>query len=239
MSKKKRNVDFMSVSDAKFNHIKRIYMTYAKQVFDLVNLHGIKYDNLDKKVYDDLASIMYQTYKLTMQSTNDSMNAIADYCNERNVELPFALIYKLQAFLQTMVMVEYMVAVDQRNLLGKDITLEDQCDIYQGTIDQGFASLKKAQEEADWAGIEEHFMRLKNMIDSDADPEEISQAYTADVNKLSFSDLGYIVQKFESLLAIGNTIAMNKSPELIRLESIIRVLVQISRKEIDRRRVSN
>jgi hypothetical protein len=236
-NKKVRNTDFMAVSEKKFKHMKEIALKYGEEIYKTGEKHDANslFKGFSKRVFFDLIEILYSGYCTSIKATNDTMNQIADYCNERDITLPFPLIYKMQAFLEVLSMVEFMLAVDHRKLLGEELSLDDQCKVFESTIDKGFSSLRDSEEETN---LTKHFLYIQELIQGDGSVESIAEEYKRDIHHLSNADLGFIVTKFEGLLALSKSM-MVKSYELSRLESIVATLVKLSRQEVDRRRVNN
>lgn len=241
MSKRKRNVDFMSVRKEKFDHIRSIFQSYISQVFDIGDKNDLNkiYEGFNKETFNHLGDILYKGYVASIKATNDAMNEAADYCNDKEIALPFPLVYKLQAFLEVMTMVEYMMAVDHRKLLGTDISLEDQCMIFEGTVEKGFDFLKNYEASNEYDScLAGKFKNLEELFSSDTPAAEIAKEFAKDVSDIATPDLVYIINKMEGLLILSHSVP-SKSEQLSRIESIVSSIVDISRKEIDRRRVSN
>lgn len=240
MSKRKRNIDFMSVRKEKFEHIKGIFRAYLDQVYEVGEKHDLNsvYTGFDKNIMDELGDILYEGYISSIKATNNAMNAVADYCNDKEIALPFALVYKLQAFLEVMTMVEYMMAVDYRKLLGSDISIDDQCEIFEGTIEKGFSSLRNSDDIPQNADDQNNFYKFEKLISSDTAPEEIAKEFSKDVHSIDTKDLVYIISKLQSLIFLSSSLT-SKSAELARMESVVSLIVKVSRDEISRRRENN
>lgn len=242
MKKKHRSIDFTSVRPEKFEHIRSVFNNYARTVYDQAKKHGINFKQagISDEVFESLTDIMFDSYITCMKATNDSMNKMADLCNDTPVIFPFPIFFKLQTFLHTMQMVEYMMAVDDKKLLSDEVTIDDQCEIYEKTISNGFRTLRQ-QEYKHKPSADDHFEELKRMVDDDdIPPSEIARVFSSDMKDMTTDDICFVVDKLRTLLTIGKLLPIDhKSKALLRVEEVAVLITDIGTKEIHKRRESN
>ncbi len=238
---KGRNVDFLNTTDQKLKDVENVIKKYAGETYSLSNSKGYNCPDLGikPKAWEKITAIVTKGFHKDTLNINATMNEVADYCNDNKIPLNFAMVYKLFIFARMVNVIETIMAVSNLKLM-PELDIEDQCDVWMKTMDQGLETLVERSKQ-DEAELKSDFDEAIN--DSESDPEKlitVISAFEDDIEDMSDSDLLSLHYRLKATLSMSTAIPDDyKSDALKHLDKLGRMMIGKVELELNTRSSNN
>lgn len=233
--KRGRTVSFMVLTEERIAEIREALLDYARKQYKRACELGIE-KHLSLSQFEQIIRFQIDAHIEGMVSLNHAMNTMADFANSNNIAVPGSLLFKMQAFLNSIQATEFSMAAKSVGMLN-DVDIEDIGGCFVAALEASFKAHATIEEEKS-----SPFKKLVHQIDNDDySADEVIACFKEDIHTWSLTELIGLCDEIPNLMKLGKVLAFASpnNKRVKRLDSITTGIDKVAKEEIARRRSSN
>jgi hypothetical protein len=235
MKKNFRTIEFTNVSDQKFDDLKKAVQSYVKTQVDKAVELGLPTDNKEEELKNhlELTDFLFEAFVARMKTLNDSMNELADYANNNKLGVCPELIFKIQAFLDSIGSMDFIKSMYDKRIIGGSVTMDDLCTGYKAIMDKGLQELNTPDD------ISNKYQKVMDMIDKNESVDHIIDSFKEVLVTIVTDELCFLIDKISYVQTLKVMLPTDTSPEFKKMDTVMTKILILCKDELDRRQASN
>jgi hypothetical protein len=230
-----RKSDFTNTSDKKFAELKETVYAFASSQFDKAIKLGLPVEQKEQEHENvlKLTDVLFEGFIERVKGINNTMNAMADFANSNDIAVCPELMFKIQAFIDGIAILDYIGSLHNLRVLNRHVTVGDLCKSYQSIIDAALDELAKDNDP------DSKFEKIMDMIKEGKPTEEVITAFKEAIPSIETDELCFMIQKIELVQNLKVLLPEQPSSEFKKLDDFMTKTLILCKDELDRRRASN
>jgi hypothetical protein len=230
-----RTHNFTNTSDAKFDALKSAVQGHTKDVFNLAIEMGLPIKDKKEGLANvlKLSEILFEGLIERTKVLNNTMNKLADYANDNGIEICPEMIFKIQAFIDSVCSMDFIDSFYKLKVSNPMVTLEDLCKSYSKTISNALTELSSGTND------ENKYQSVMNMMEQDRPVEEVVGAFRSTLNDIPTEELCFLIDKIGKIQNLKVLMPFEPGPQFVKVDTIMSKILLLCKDELDRRRASN